>query len=450
MSRAHAWLVRHVTYPLWQRRSGGTVLPALRRLQQTQWLDEAALRALQWTRVRALVAHAHARVPFYRERWSALGFDLDDFRSLDDLGRLPSLEKCDVRDQATRIRAEGAPGRLVERKTSGSTGVPVVIYAEPAARDQWVAARMRALEWWDIEPGDRRVTLISRQALGRDRWLKQYWIANTLEYSAMDLSDVTLHRLTARLADPGVRAMLGYPSSLAYLARYIESSGLPPPAGLRLVITTGEVLFDDVRALLRRVFRCPVATEYGSSETGHVAGECPYGRLHIAAENVLVEADAAGELLLTDLTNFAMPLIRYRIGDLGRLGEPCSCGRGLPVLALEMGRIEDLVVLPDGRRLDAGIFGVVVDELTKLRVPFRQFHVIQHAVNRFEVLIAGGSGLDGVSGAVARRLVEALGASVTVTVRAVDTIPPERTGKRRKFISHVAQIAERPDMPPPR
>lgn len=448
MSRAHAWLVRHVTYPLWQRRSGGTVLQALRRLQETQWLDEAALGVLQWTKVRALVAHAYARVPFYRERWRAPGFDLDDFRSLDDLGRLPALEKGDVRDQGALIRAEGASARLVERKTSGSTGVPVVTYVEPGARDQWVAAQMRALEWWGVERGDRRVTLISRQALGRGRWLKQYWIANTLEYSAMDLSEAMLHRLTARLADPGVRVLRGYPSSLGYLARYIESAGLASPAGLRLVTTTGEVLFDDVRALLRRVYRCPVATEYGSSETGHIAAECPYGRLHVAAENVIVETDADGELLLTDLTNFAMPLIRYRIGDLGRLDEACPCGLSLPVLALEMGRIEDLVVLPDGRRLDAGVFDVVVDELTKLRVPFRQFRVIQHALDRFEVLIAGAAGLDGASVAVARRLVEVLGWPVIVDIRAVDTIPPERTGKRRRFISHVAELAEGPNVRP--
>ncbi len=450
MSRVHAWTVEHITYPVWQGRTGGVVLRALPRIEQTQWLSGEALRAIQWSRLRALLAHACCNVPFYRDRLAVTGMTPADIRSLDDLRALPPLEKADLRDGGDALRSGSIRSRLVERKTSGSTGIPVVVWTTAEARDQWDAATFRARRWWDVQPGDRRITLMSRQPMTRSRWFKQRWLANVLEFPAMDLSETVLERICRTLADASPRALAGYPSSLAYVARFIEARGRVRPTALRAVFVTGEVLYPDTRALLRRVFRCPVVNEYGSSETGHIACECPYGRWHIAAENVLVEidktpreVDGAGALLLTDLTNFAMPLIRYRIDDLGSLGASCPCGRGLPVLTLLVGRTEDLVVLPDGRRMDASVFGVVVDVLARRGAPLNQYRVTQHAVDHFEVLVAGAVGGDDVSAEVAQRVIDALGSRVTVTVRAVPVIPPEPTGKRRRFVSLVANEAAR-------
>ncbi len=450
----HAWAVEHLTYPMWQARTGGVVLPALQRLEQTQWFSPEALRAMQWSRLQALLDHACQNVPFYRDRFAAAGMTPRDIRSPDDLRALPPLEKADLRDHVDALRARGLRSRLVERKTSGSIGIPVTVWATAKARDQWDAATFRARRWWHVQPGDRRITLMSRQPMTRGRWLKQFWFANILEFPAMDLSEAVLQRVCRALDDASVRALAGYPSSLAYLARFIKANGRPGPMALRAVFTTGEVLHPETRALLRRLFRCPIVNEYGSSETGHIAAECPYGRWHIAAENVLAEVDetsreieGAGALLLTDLTNFAMPLIRYRIDDLGSIGAPCPCGRGLPVLTLLAGRTEDLVVLPDGRRMDASVFGVVLDTLARRGIAVQQYRVIQQAVDRFEVLVAGAVWGDDVSAEVAQRVIEALGSRVTVTMRPVPVIPPEPTGKRRRFVSLVAGVAERVTSP---
>ncbi len=444
MSAAHAWAVRHVTYPVWQLRTRGVVFPALRKLEESQWLDPDALHTLQWTKVQAVLHHAFEHVPLYRRRYVDVGLTPADVRSPEDLRFLPPLEKADLRDRWDELQAAGNRTRLVERKTSGSTGIPVVVWVSPEARDEWSAARIRALRWWNVEVGDRCLTLFSRQARTKSRLVKQFLFANVLEYSAADLSEDTLQRIVCRLADPSVHVLVSYPSTLAYLAGSLEATTTVRSWGLRAVLTTGELLHGDVRALIRRVFRCPVVNEYGTSETGHVAAECPYGRMHIAAENVLVEIDRSrdqvggeGEILLTDLTNFVMPLIRYRVGDLGSVGEPCPCGRGLPVLTVSAGRREDLVVLPDGRRMDSGVFDIIVDELGRRGVALKQFQVVQHAVDRFEVVLAG-SYPDGVPSAVAERIIRALEAPVTVEVRMVPAIPPEPTGKRRRFTSHVA------------
>ena len=117
------------------------------------------------------------------------------------------------------------------------------------------------------------------------------------------------------------------------------------------------------------------------------------------------------------------------------------------MLRLAAGRVEDLVVLPDGRRVDAGIFSLVVDELERHGITVHQYHVVQHAVDRFEVLVVGAPGIDAAAADVTRTLVRALGARVTVTLRSVDAIPAERTGKRRRFISHVTDSSESVGIP---
>jgi phenylacetate-CoA ligase len=440
------WLVRHVTYPLWQWRRKGSVLAALASMDRTQWLATPALAALQLERLRALVGCAWERSPFYRETFTRASVTPAEIRALTDLERLPVLEKADVRDRLADMMVRDAGADLVKRQTSGSTGIPMVVWASPKARDEWVAASQRFVRWWGVDVGDRRLTLISRHDLTRLGWSKQYLFANVVEYSAMDLSEATLARLRDWIVRGGTRLLLGYPSSLAYLAQYLALGGPLRGSRLRVVVTTGEMLHQDQRRLLERVFRCPVADEYGASEVGHIAGECPEGRMHVAAENVIVEcltspvngASGAGELLVTDLTNFAVPLIRYRIGDLGSFGGACPCGRGLPVLNLRVGRSSDLVILPDGRHMDFSVFDAVAEEVAARGRHLRQFRVIQHAPNRFEVLLAGPDELREVTGAVRDRMLGVLRARVSIEVRRVDEIPPDPAGKRRRFISHIA------------
>lgn len=440
----HAWTVRHLTYPLWQRRTRGHVLPVLTSLKRTQWLTESQMIALQLSRLQTLLIHAGTHSPFYRESFRRAGATPRDIRSLSDLQVLPTLEKAHLRDHAALLTVADRSAALVKRQTSGSTGIPITVWATPQARDAWVAASLRAMDWWKVRIGDRKLTLISRHDLTWHGWLKQLTIANVVEYSAMDLTDGTLERLHWWLTRGHVRLLLGYPTSLEYLARAIASRLPARPLDLSAVFTTGEVLHPDQRQVLRAVFGCQVVDEYGSAEVGHIAAECPHGRMHIAAENVIVEWEPANEamnthreLLVTDLTNFATPLIRYRIGDLGAPAAPCPCGRVLPVLRLGVGRTSDLVVLPGGRRVDFSVFDAVPDEVSARGVPLRQFRVLQHAEDHFEILLAGPDAMHGVLEHVRRRMLAALGAAVRIDVRAMSAIPPDPTGKRRRFISHI-------------
>ncbi len=440
----HPLIARRVVHPFLQWKSGGRVHEYLRQLEHSQWFAPAELRALQAARLRTLLEHAYRSVPYYRQVFTERGLHPRDVRGPEDLPALPVLSKAVIRDNPAALRAENARGPFVERRTSGSTGIPLAVFVFPHTRDAWVAATLRTRRWWGIDVGTRQITLINPH--GKSRWtlLKQYWLMNHGEHSVFRLDVEALERLHGQLRRSRCEVLLGYPSALTHFAQYMLSRHGEAAVRLKAVCTTAEMLYADQRALLQRAFGCPVVNEYGSSETGYLAGECPAGSLHIALENAVIEfaptADGAGEaeLLVTDLGNFAMPLLRYRIGDLGALGADCTCGRGLPVLQLVAGRTEDLVTLPDGRKADGSIFGVAVEHLVAQGVPVKQFRALQHRLDYIEVLVATDQPNHPALRQLPARLREELHPRLTVTVTPVDRIPVEPTGKLRRFVSLLA------------
>ncbi|MGH2453010.1 MAG: phenylacetate--CoA ligase family protein [bacterium] len=417
--------------------------PLLAELERSQYFPPERLRAEQWTRLARLLEHAYTHAPYYREQFKRQGLHPRDLRALDDLSALPPLTKETVRDCPGDLLADDVTGPLVERRTSGSTGIPLVVSVYPHTRNAWSAAARRGHRWWGVDLGSRQIKLINPRGKSRRTKLKQQWLMNRAEYSVFELDEPTLERLYREAVRFRCEVLAGYPSALTHFAHYAAERGLRQ-LRLRAIFSTAEVLYPDQRALLEQTFGCPVINEYGASECGFLAGECREGRLHITAENAVIEFEPldggdgeARGLLITDLTNTAMPLIRYRVGDLGAPGEPCPCGRGLPVLDLRVGRTEDLVTLPDGRKVDGAIFGETVEALITRGAAIKQFRAIQHDRGHIEVLVATGDSDGRVAEDLTERLQAVLGRGMTITVRAVERIPVEPTGKLRRFVSHL-------------
>jgi phenylacetate-CoA ligase len=439
----HTAIVRHVIYPALQWKNGGRVRQILADLERTERDDPQSLRDLQWVKLTALLEHACASVPYYRLLFASVGLRPRDITSLDDLRRLPVLTKETLRDRPQDLKATGVRGPLVERRTSGSTGIPLVVYVHPYTRDAWAAAALRAQRWWGLNVGRREVKLINPRGKPGATLLKQYWLMNHSEFSVFELDIDTLDRLRHHVRRACCEVLAGYPSALSYFAQHVAARGGGRDLRLRAIFTTGEMLYPDQRNLLQETFGCPVVNEYGSSECGFMAGECPSGGLHIAAENILLEfvPVSAGsgsehtEIVVTDLNNYAMPLIRYRIGDLGSPGGPCACGRALPTLALRVGRSEDLVTLPDGRKIDGAVFGAAVEDLVRRGVAVRQFRAIQHAPDRVEVLIVTANPRHPALERLRDDLETMLGGALTVVVTPVEHVPVEASGKLRRFVS---------------
>jgi phenylacetate-CoA ligase len=364
-------LVRDVFLPLSLWRAGETAqLRYQRELERTQFLSADELRALQLSRVRALLGHAYERCPFYRKSFDAAGLHPDDVRSLEDLRTLPPLEKRDVQEQGGRMVARGWPqDDLLPNQTGGSTGTPIRFFLSRDRKCSRAAATLRHNRWAGWEPGDRAAVIwgapLDRPDGGTRARLRAALLREPLWLDAAHLTEQRLAKFHAALYRWRPKVIQAYARSAALFARYLRDRGLAAYRPQSLV-TSAEMLQGEDRRVLEEVFGCPVFDRYGCREVSVIASECPaHTGLHVNAECLYLEVETptgpatageVGAVLVTDLLNFAMPLIRYRIGDLGAWASgACPCGRGLPRLAALHGRSTDFLVGSDGR-LVSGVF----------------------------------------------------------------------------------------------
>jgi phenylacetate-CoA ligase len=235
--------------------------------------------------------------------------------------------------------------------------------------------------------------------------------------------------------------MCGYATAFYLLARQISENAWWPGPWLKLIVATGEPLFDFQRKLIQSVFGVPISVEYSSREAGLIANECPQGGLHIFAEGMYVEvleagSDGRGEIVISNLDSFTLPLIRFRTGDLGVLeSSDCPCGRSLPRLTCVEERQTDFLVTPGGRVLHlASVIGVLREVPT-----IREFRVVQDAIDHVIVEMVPDpafSADDHTTLLGQLRLL--LGIETKVEVKRVSAIPRTRSGRLRYLESKVA------------
>lgn len=364
-------LVRDVFYPLDRWRSGDYgEMRYLREFEETQFLPVAQIRALQMQRLRILLEHAYQRCPFYRERFEQAGLLPSDVRAPEDLAMLPVLEKRDIQEHRDRLVASDWPRHdLIANQTGGSTGSPLSFFVSRDRLHSRAAATWRHNRWagWDVgdkvallwgAPRDRPST-VWRSRL-RNRLLDRRLFLDTGHLTETRLAD--FHQALKRFRP---KVLLAYAGSIVLFARYLQSRRQQPYEP-QAIITSAEVLEPANRALVEAMFGCPVFNRYGCREVSVIASECSeHQGLHTMAEGLLIEIvhdgrparpGQLGSILVTDLLNQAMPLIRYRIGDLGAWeAGPCRCGRDLPRLKSIAGRVTDFLVGRDGR-LVSGVF----------------------------------------------------------------------------------------------
>lgn len=332
--------------------------------------------------------------------------------------------------------------------TGGSTGSPVTIMVDAERSAFTDATRLRAHRWFGVDMGAPEIVLWgSPIETGRQDRLRTMrdWLINSRLLSAFDLSEPALARYADILARQRPRKLFGYASALYLLARYLQRHDRAPrPDNLRVAFTTAEPLYEFQRAAIHSAFRCPAAVEYGSRDAGLIANECPAGGLHVAAEGIAVEIlpDAhaggatTGEIVVTNAYSYAMPIIRYRTGDVGALAEgACQCGRGLPCLAAVEGRRTDFLVTPEGRVMHALAAIYVLRELPGLR----EFQLVQERLDLVRVTLVPDPGFTPETpDRVVRDLGRLLGGSISVEVQTAAEIPRAASGKHRYVMSKVA------------
>jgi phenylacetate-CoA ligase len=365
-----------------------------------------------------------------------------------DLQRLPLLGKPEIRAHVESLKRDGH-GPLTRYNTGGSSGEPLIFFIGKGRKSHDVAAKWRATRWWGVDIGDRELVVwgspIELGAQDRVRRVRDGLLRSRL-LPAFEMSESKLDGFVAAIRRSRPAMLFGYPSSLSMIGQHAARRGVPlDDLGIKVAFVTSEKLYVEQRAIISKAFGCPVANGYGARDAGFIAHECPQGRLHLSAEDMVVEtvrADGSaaasgepGEIVVTHLATADFPMLRYRTGDVGVLdGEACPCGRGLPVLREVQGRSTDFVVAANGTVMHGLALIYTLRDLPGVE----RFRIEQMSLRETHVKVVPGPGFDELARERIRRDFKArLGDSVQVRVEEVDAIAPEASGKFRYVLSHV-------------
>ncbi len=426
---------------------GADIAGKLNALAASERLPAERLKALQVSRLRALLRHAGERVPFYRDAFERHGFEPGALRDIAELAKLPVLTKSDILAGEDALLDTSPDERFTWDVTSGSTGSPLRFRRSLSAGGWHRALGLRGLAWFGVRPGDAqaRVWGVPIRDDDRRRELRKDWVLNRRRYSSFELDPPALDAKIAALARHRPRYVYGYPSAIHEIARRVLERGRDVLGGWRpnVVVTTAELLFEDQRRDIGAAFEGPVANEYGASELTVLAFSCPEGGLHLSDEALVTEFEPtdltidgkpAYRFVFTDLVNRSMPLIRYRIGDLGRpVDGPCPCGRGLQRIEILGGREVDVLITPDGRRIHGSIFSYLGKSIL-IAGGVRRFRAVQSAVDRLEIHIEKGAAFrPDCLEAMEKEIRDRAGHGLQVVFVAVNEMKPESNGKLRYF-----------------
>jgi len=446
----YADLVRRVLFPGWER--GLRRRPTLRHaaeLARTQFASSGELERIQLDKLKRLLRHAHDHVPHYRERFRAIGFEPGALRSSEDLERVPILPREEAQ-RTVEARTSTAEPFVKWRAVTGGTLGSALEFGYDDATEWWrKAARLRAWGWAGYHVGARTLYYVGvnhgLHAPPGKRTIT--WLERTLlqeRYtSCMVRDDERLASTVQYIAEKQPRVLVCYPRAGGDLARYATEHDLRSWPDIAIVCH-GEKVFENDRRALNEAFG-EVFETYACRETYMVASECEaHDGLHIATENVLVEIlvrdgdghrharpSEVGEVVLTDLNNLGMPLIRYAIGDVA--GAPridsCACGRTLPRLPFVEGRLVETLRGPSGERISSTLFEQLM--MNTIGAALKQFQIVQHADGSITLRIVPAKNFRTESTQALLQHCREMVRGLSITVSLVDSLPPDKTGKKR-------------------
>jgi phenylacetate-CoA ligase len=419
------------------------------QFEQSQWWSPEILHARQLTQLSLLLRFTRDTVPYYRDILA----DIDPQKPVTDdrwlkIPRLTRQEVLQKKEQLISRKIPPAHGQVFEASTSGSSGRPVVVLKTELVGLYWRALTLREHLWHARNFAGKLACIRSTPSraagvpMGNAEWSTASAAFFTGPSVVLDIG-TNIKQQAEWLARENPHYLLTYPTNLRELIRHLDRR----PGNLLGVCTLSESLPDDLRESLRTAWGIKLVDMYSTQEMGYLGLQCPeHDHYHTQSEHVVVEvlrddgtpckAGETGRVVVTNLHNFAMPLIRYDLLDFAEVGPPCPCGRGLPVLKRILGRTRNLLTLPDGTRHMPSINSATMH--ASRIAPVEQVQVIQHSLERVEIKLAITRPL---LAAEEQQLVtlyqKALRHPFRIQLTRVDHIPRSAGGKFEDFISHV-------------
>lgn len=435
-------------FPLWALKEHRGYARFRRELERTQYWEPGLLAELQQRRLVELVRHAESNCRFYRERFRAAGIEWAADGRVRGWERIPPLTKREIQDHRLELAADPYPAKdRIGNQTGGSTGSPLQFLVDRRRMATRMASTHRHNAWAGMRPGDWVAQLWGSRldevpTAGWWAWCRQHALHRLLFFNTARISDQNWESYLVTLRKHRPRFLLAYARSAAALAEHVLARGITD-IRFEAVITTAEVLLPAHRKQIEAAFGGKVFNRYGCREVSVIASECrEHDGMHVNAEALLVEIVSApgvpepwGKVLITDLLNRSMPLIRYEVGDVARWAEgACRCGRQLPRLAAVEGRTTDFLELPDGASVSGPVLTLVFADMPTVR----QVQFVQRGKGEVRLRVIPGQGFDEQARQQMRvRLRPYLRDAVPLRIEEVSVLASEASGKYR-FVVHEA------------
>jgi len=418
------------------------ILKVYEHLKETARYSREQLDYYQFNKLIKLLEHCKTNVPFYVNFFRKNNLSIHDFKSLKDLKYLPVIDKKTIREMyvngqiISRNKKEFNP---IHNQTGGSTGIPLQLLVGSQARDFQGAGILRYYDWMDgyclgqqklaVLWGDMRVRSINQKISDS---LKLY-LTNRRYYSCFSLDKHLIEKYHKSIFKFNPEFLRGYAFSIYLLAQYQCDNAVSRKLKFKAVSTTTEKITQQQRNLIEKEFGCKTFDQYGCGEILMIAGECAAHKgMHVTEEHVIVETDKNNEFIITDLDNYAMPFMRYKNGDLGKIVDDfCECGMVHKRIVDLIGRVDDTIILEDGKIINSSFFAVLFEYMTTVKA----FQVNYYSFKKMDVNIIP----DNAFAAKDKKYIEdkilmTFGSQQSFTLNFVDEIKQNPNGKT-KFIN---------------
>jgi phenylacetate-CoA ligase len=444
------WVTISAVLPLLERNRYAGVGERLRHYKRQESMPLVEALNIQWQTLMRLLHHAYNTTEFYRERFQAAGLQPSDIKSPSDLTRIPVLTREDIRSHLPSLRSKAyRQNELHRAATGGTTDTPVEFLRDGHALKEKVAVQVAFGRWAEYLPGDKVLFLWGARSDYAEspswRWrLYDEWLLGNKWAPTSVFNESVMEQYRTAMNGFRPKVLYAYPTPAALFCEYLRDSGLPYVRP-KTVICTAERLEPQQRQLIESVLNVRVFEQYGSREFGIIASECErHCGLHINPAAAFIElcpfdtddSKDLRELVVTDLLNYGMPLIRYKVNDCttGTVAA-CDCGRGYPVIGPIAGRTTDVFRLADG----SVVPGVALTNRVLQVCPgLKRTQFIQETLQDFRVKYVPGPDFSAADlERLRKRLLLFFPEGLNWIFEEVQEIEREKSGKTRFCISRV-------------
>jgi len=442
---------RNVFEPLHGLISHSPRLAYWKGLEKSQYLSEARLREIQWQRLEEILRFAWKQNDFYCKRFQQAGLTPADIRSPDDFLRLPVLTKTEIRSNMSELVSRGFRlESLQQSKTGGSTGKSLELYFTEECSELRNACARRHDRWsgWEIGEPVAAVWGNPHYPVTTKEKLKQWMLAPIIYLDTMSINEKAVLDFVKEWNKARPTLLMGHAHSILVLAQFLRELGVNDirPKG---ILSTSMMLIPSERKIIEEVFGIKVTDRYGCEEVSLIGCECEkHEGMHLNIEHLFIEfikdddtpaaAGEPGKIVVTDLMNRAMPLIRYQVEDVGVPSDrKCSCGRGLPLMESITGRVADFLIKQDGSL----VAGVSLIENTLTKIPgIVQMQIVQDSIDSIMLLVVPGKDFyENNKIELLNYFKNLFGETVSIDIKLIQAIQPEPSGKYRFSICRIVR-----------